>query len=80
MKRGLEVEFVEKHIGMLNQIISIWIIMIKIIDSSYMEYLDANNLYGWAMSQKLHVNDFNWVTNLSQLNESFIKNYDEIVI
>ena len=32
------------------------------------------------MSQKLHVNDFNWVTNLSQLNESFIKNYDEIVI
>ena len=80
MKRGLEVEFVEKHIGMLNQIISIWIIMIKIIDSSYMEYLDANNLHGWAMSQKLHVNDFNWVTDLSQFNESFIKNYDEIVI
>ena len=24
-------------------------------------YLDANKLYGWAMSQKLHVNDFEWI-------------------
>ena len=30
----------------------------KNIESSYIEYLDVNNLYGWAMSQKLHVNDF----------------------
>ena len=27
-------------------------------ESLYIEYLDANNLYGWAMSQKLPVNDF----------------------
>ena len=33
----------------------------KNIESSYIEYLDANNLYGWAMSQKLPVNDFKWV-------------------
>ena len=33
----------------------------KNIDSLYVEYLDANNLYGWAMSQKLPVNGFKWV-------------------
>ena len=27
-------------------------------ESSYIQYLGANNLYGWAMSQKLPVNDF----------------------
>ena len=46
-------------------------------ESSYIEYLDANNLYGWAMSQKLPVNGFKWVEDLSQFDESFIKNYDE---
>ena len=27
-------------------------------ESSYIQYLDANNQYGWAMSKKLHVRDF----------------------
>ena len=27
---------------------------------SYIQYLDANNLYRWAMSQKLPVDDFKW--------------------
>ena len=35
----------------------------KNIESSYLVYLDANNLYGWAMSQKLPVNGFKWVKN-----------------
>ena len=47
----------------------------KNIESSYIQYLDANNLYGWAMSQKLPVNDFKWVKQeeLSKFNEDFIK-------
>ena len=51
----------------------------KNIESSYIQYLDANNLYGWAMSQKLTVNDFKWVKqeDLSQFSEDVIKSYDE---
>ena len=30
----------------------------KNIESSHLTYLDASNLYGWAMSQKLPVNGF----------------------
>ena len=33
----------------------------KNIESLYIEYLDTNNLYGWAMSQKLPVNGFKWL-------------------
>ena len=40
-------------------------------------YLDANNLYGWAMSQELRVNRFKWVEKLSKFNDIFIKNYNE---
>ena len=46
-------------------------------ESSYIQYLDANNLYGWAMSQKLPVSGFRWKKNMSKFTEEFIKNYDE---
>ena len=54
----------------------------KNIESSYIEYLDANNLYGWAMSQKLPVKGFKWVkqNKLSKFNKDFIKNMMKIVI
>ena len=46
-------------------------------ESLYIQYLDANNLYGWAMSQKLPVNNFKWVEDTSKINKEFIKNYNE---
>ena len=49
----------------------------KSIESSYLMYLDANNLYGWAMSKKLPVNGFKLENDLSRFNENFIKNYNE---
>ena len=45
-------------------------------ESSYIQYLDANNLYGWAMSKKLPTNGFKWIDN-NEINEDFIKNYSE---
>ena len=44
-------------------------------ESSYIQYLDANNLYGWAMSKKLPVNGFKWLDS-DKINEEFIKNYN----
>ena len=49
----------------------------EIKELSYIQYLDANNFYGWAMSQKLPVNDFKWIEDTSKISEEFIKNYDE---
>ena len=43
----------------------------KNIESSYIQYLDANNLYGQAKSQKLPVTDFKLIKKeeLSNFNE-----------
>ena len=47
-------------------------------ESSYLKHWDANNLYGWAMLQKLPVNNLEWIEETSQFNEDFIKNYNEV--
>ena len=48
-------------------------------ESPYIQYLDANNLYGWAMSKKLPVNGFRWLDSneINEINEEFIKNYNK---
>ena len=46
-------------------------------ESSYVQYWYINNIYGWTMPQKLPINNFEWIEDTSQLNEDFIKNYNE---
>ena len=46
-------------------------------ESSYIRYWNVNNLYGWAISQKLPLNNSEWIKDDSQCNEDFIKNYKE---
>ena len=43
-------------------------------ESSYLNYWDVNNWFGWAMSQKLPVNNFEWIEETSEFYEDFIKN------
>ena len=46
-------------------------------ESSYLNYWNVNNLYGWAMSQKLPVNNFEQIEETSQIQKKFIKNCNE---
>ena len=39
-------------------------------ESSYLQYLDANNLYGWAMTQNLPVGGFRWIEKPEIFNSS----------
>ena len=43
---------------------------------SYLQYWDVNYLNGWAMSQYLAVNNFEWIKHTPQFNEDFIKSYN----
>ena len=61
------------YIGMQKQEIITCKIMIELSD---IQYLDANNLHGWAMTQKFPVDGFKWKKML-KFNDDFIKNYDQ---
>ena len=40
--------------------------------NEYLMYLDANNLYGWAMSQALPTSDFKWEENVDNFDVSAV--------
>jgi hypothetical protein len=40
-------------------------------DDTELLYIDVNNLYGWALSEKLPVSDFEWVMETRELEELF---------
>ena len=52
----------------------------KNIASSYLMYLDVNNLYEWAICKKLPVGDFEWAEDLSIYTGNSVKSMMKIVI
>ena len=46
-------------------------------EESILQDNDANNLYEFAMSEPLPVDGFEWMEDLSKIDEDFIKTYDE---
>ena len=45
---------------------------------SYLKDWNVDILYWYAMSQKISVNDFKWVEDISKFDEDFIKSYNYV--
>ena len=45
----------------------------KFKESSYLKYWDVNKLSGWAMLQKLPVNNFDWIKHTSQKHQLLLR-------
>ena len=48
----------------------------KVLASIFLQYLDANNLYGWAICKKLPIGDFKWI-DVKEYTEEKIKSYND---
>ena len=46
--------------------------------STFITYLDMNNLYGWAMSEYLHYSEFKWLKNADKFDVMSISEKSEI--
>ena len=46
-------------------------------DSTFLQYLDLNSLYAWAMCQKFPHKDIKFFKDLRYVNQKFVKNYNE---
>ena len=58
-----EEESPKQFIDTRMRIMSTWVTNFNLDESTcYLQYLDANNLYGWAMSQLLSTGGFRWVS------------------
>ena len=53
-------------------------IMMK-INNLCLNYWDVNNLYGWAMPQKLPLCCLKWIEEIFQFSKDFIKEYKELL-
>ena len=50
-------------------------------DTTYLQYLDANNLYGWAMSQPLPTGGFKWTdANPNEISELATRNDKDYIL
>ena len=74
MKKALEEQYVTQFVDMQNQIYKDYD---KNKESSYLKHWDVNNLYDRTISQKLTVNNFEWIEDTSKFNEDFIKKSNE---
>ena len=45
-------------------------------ESTYVQYLDFNNQYGWALSQPVPYNGLEYVENISMFTHNIIKSYN----
>ena len=74
LEKGIEEEYVTCYAKANNKYMKDYD---KNKESSYFQYWYGNNLYDCAMSQKVPVNNFDWIKDTSQFNKDFRKNYDE---